>query len=45
MTITAARELWNDLKQRGWYRATEDEVATYQMSHRKLRAMAYGRRR
>jgi hypothetical protein len=28
--------------QRGWYRASEAEINHHQMSHRKLRRMAYG---
>jgi hypothetical protein len=33
MTLIAARKLWSDLKQRGWYRATEEEINHYQRSH------------
>ena len=43
MTLTAARKLWSDLKQRGWYRATDEEINHHQMSHRALRRIAYGR--
>ena len=43
MTLTAARKLWSDLKQRGWYRATDEEITHHQMSHRALRRIAYGR--
>src|SRR5262249_46952007 len=43
MTLTDARKLWSDLKQRGWYRATDEEINHHQMSHRALRRIAYGR--
>ncbi len=42
MSPDAARALWADLRQRGWYRASEAEINHHQMSHRKLRRMAYG---
>jgi hypothetical protein len=42
MSPDEARALWTDLGQRGWYRASEAEVNHHQMSHRKLRRMAYG---
>jgi hypothetical protein len=42
MSPDAARALWADLRQRGWYRASEVEINHHQMSHRKLRRMAYG---
>jgi hypothetical protein len=44
MTLDAARSLWADLKQQGWYKASEAELNHHQMSHRTLRHMAYGRR-
>src|SRR5262249_60113389 len=43
MTLTAARKLWSDLKQRGWYHATDAEIDQHQMTHRALRRL--GRRR
>jgi hypothetical protein len=43
MTADAARQVWNDLKQRGWYHATDEELNHHQMSHRRLRQIAYGR--
>jgi hypothetical protein len=45
MTLDAARSLWADLTQQGWYKASEAELNHHQMSHRKLRDMAYGRKR
>jgi hypothetical protein len=36
------RALWADLRQRGWYRASEVEINHHQMSHRRLRGIAYG---
>lgn len=44
MTLTAARKLWSDLKQRGWHHATDAEIDQHQMTHRALRRIAYGRR-
>jgi hypothetical protein len=44
MPLDAARKVWTDLQERGWYRATEAEIDYYQMTHRKLRHMAYGRK-
>jgi hypothetical protein len=43
MTADAARQVWNDLKQRGWQHATDEELNQHQMSHRRLRQIAYGR--
>jgi hypothetical protein len=45
MTLTAARALWSDLQRRGWYRPTDDEINACQMTHRRLRAIAYQRTR
>lgn len=45
MTLDAARSLWADLTQQGWHKASEAEIDRHQMSHRKLRDMAYGRKR
>jgi hypothetical protein len=42
MSPDAARALWADLRQRGWYRASEVEINHHQMSHRRLRGIAYG---
>jgi hypothetical protein len=44
MTFDAARQVWDELKQRGWYHATDEELNHHQMSHRRLRQIAYGRR-
>jgi hypothetical protein len=44
MALDAARSLWADLKQQGWDKASDADVRRYQMSHRALRHMAYGRR-
>jgi hypothetical protein len=44
MTHDAARQLWSDLHRRGWYRPTDAEIDACQMTHRKLREIAYGRR-
>jgi len=44
MTLAAARKLWSDLKLRGWYRATDEEVVHHQMTLRALQKIAYGRR-
>jgi hypothetical protein len=44
LTIDAARVVWNDLRQRGWHHATDEEIDQYQMSHRRLRRIAYERR-
>jgi hypothetical protein len=43
MTFDAARQVWDELKQRGWYHATDEELNHHQMSHRRLRQIAYGR--
>jgi hypothetical protein len=43
MSPDDARALWNDLKQRGWHHATDEELNHHQMSHRRLRQIAYGR--
>jgi hypothetical protein len=40
ITPDAARALWNELRQGGWYRATEADNH-HQMSRRRLRAIAY----
>ena len=42
MSPDEARPLWTDLRLRGWYRASEEEISHHQMSHRKLRRIAYG---
>jgi len=42
MSPDEARALWADLQRRGWYRASEAEINHHQMSHSKLRRMAYG---
>jgi hypothetical protein len=44
MSVDDARVLWADLQERGWYRATDEEINHHQMSHRRLRQIAYGRR-
>ena len=44
LTIDAARQLWNDLRQRGWHHATDEEIDQHEMSHRRLRGIAYERR-
>jgi hypothetical protein len=44
MTPDAARKVWADLRQRGWYRASDAEIDHHQMTHRRLRQIAYGRR-
>jgi hypothetical protein len=36
MSPEGARSLWADLRQRGWRRASNEEVNRHQMSHRKL---------
>jgi hypothetical protein len=41
MTRDAARALWTDLKQQGWHRASNAELAQHHMSHRALRHMAH----
>jgi len=43
MTLTAARKLWHDLKQRGWHHATDVVIDQHQMTHKRLRVLAYGR--
>ena len=43
MTVEQARVLWSDLLQRGWSRPSDEEIEPHQMSHRKLRFIAYGR--
>jgi hypothetical protein len=45
MTLAAARALWSDLRRRGWYKPTDDEINACQMTHRRLREIAYDRRR
>jgi hypothetical protein len=37
--------LWADLRERGWHRATDGEVDSHEMTHRRLREIAYGRER
>jgi hypothetical protein len=44
MSHDDARVLWAGLLERGWHRASEDELQRFQMSHRELRRIAYGRR-
>jgi hypothetical protein len=44
MQPDAARQVWTDLRDRGWYRATPVEIDHHQMTHRRLRRIAYGRR-
>jgi hypothetical protein len=44
MAADAARTVWNELPQRGWHRANDEEIDQYQMSHRRLRRIAYERR-
>jgi hypothetical protein len=44
MSHDDARVLWAGLIERGWHRASEDELQRFQMSHRELRRIAYGRR-
>jgi hypothetical protein len=44
MPRDAARKLWNELRERGWYRVSDDELNEHQMSHRELRRIAYGPR-
>jgi hypothetical protein len=44
MTPDAARKMWTDLRERGWYRATVAEIDHHQMTHRRLRQITYGRR-
>jgi hypothetical protein len=44
MTREAARAFWADLKQQGWHRASNAELAQHEMSHRALRHIAYKRR-
>jgi hypothetical protein len=39
MLLEEARSLWADLRQRGWHRASKEEVDHNQMSHRKLRGI------
>jgi hypothetical protein len=43
MTLDEARALWNELQQRGWYRPRDAEIDDHEMTHRKLREIAYGR--
>jgi hypothetical protein len=45
MTPDEARTLWADLRERGWHRATDGEVDSHEMTHRRLREIAYGRER
>jgi hypothetical protein len=45
MSVEAARDMWADLSRQGWQRTTDQEVNDHAMSHRKLREMAYGRKR
>jgi hypothetical protein len=45
MTPEAARALWVDLRERGWYRASEAEIKHHQMSHRRLHQIAYFERK
>jgi len=44
MSITDARALWSDLRQRGWQHASEQEIEEHQMSYRRLLEIAYQRR-
>jgi hypothetical protein len=45
MSPDAARQVWVDLRDRGWYRPTDAEIDHHQMTHRKLREIAFERRR
>ena len=45
MTPDDAREVWSDLRARGWHRASDAEIDRHQMTLKKLRAIAYERRR
>jgi hypothetical protein len=45
MMLDEARALWTTLQQRGWCRATDAEIDNHKMTHRRLREIAYGRRR
>jgi hypothetical protein len=42
MSRDDARALWADLRHRGWHHATDEEINDHQMSHRRLRQIAYG---
>jgi hypothetical protein len=43
MSVDGARQLWADLRARGWRHVTEQELNAARMSHRRLREMAYAR--
>jgi hypothetical protein len=43
LSVDGARHLWADLCAQGWRRVTEQELNASQMSHRRLREMAYAR--
>jgi hypothetical protein len=45
MTLAAARALSTDLRARGWHRATDAEIGAWGMTHKRLREIAYARRR
>jgi hypothetical protein len=45
MPTDEARAIWADLRARGWQRATDADIVRYEMSVKKLRAIAYGRAR
>jgi hypothetical protein len=45
MSTDEAREIWSDLRARGWRRATDAEIDRHQMTLKKLREIAYGRER
>jgi hypothetical protein len=44
MSHDAARQLWHDLRSRGWHHATAEEIDRYNMTYRNLWHAAYGRR-
>jgi hypothetical protein len=45
MSMPAARAVWNELRQQGWHHAIDEEVGRHEMSHQKLRDVAYQRKR
>ena len=45
MAAEDARTVWRDLIARGWQRATDEDIARHAMTMKKLRELAYGRRR
>lgn len=45
MSPDDARKVWADLRARGWYRPSSTEIDAHRMTHRRLREIAFERKR